>query len=124
MRQLPPTPQPPLLSRAQIVMGLYGSLALAGVLVGAYRGDANVYTLPGTVTTPIRLVASPILGFGLGLAIVLASRLAVRRYAWARMLHQDFRALLGPLGDSEIIVLALGSSIGEGVFFRGVLLPA
>jgi hypothetical protein len=48
----------------------------------------------------------------------------VHRYEWARALHRDFRARLEPLSDSERLILAAASSIGEEVFFRGALLPA
>jgi membrane protease YdiL (CAAX protease family) len=106
------------------VLGLYGTLALAGVLVGAYRGDANVYTLPGAPATPTRLLLSIGIGIVFGLGVVALSRVCVRRFEWARLLHREFRALLGPLGRAELVALALGSSVGEEVFFRGALLPA
>ncbi|HJZ85382.1 MAG TPA: CPBP family intramembrane glutamic endopeptidase [Polyangia bacterium] len=124
MKQLPPTPQPPRLGRAQLVLGLYAALALAGVLTGGYRGDANVYTLPGAKTGPLKLALSPLCGVALGLFVVFLSRLAVHRFEWARLLHREFRALLGELGQAEILLLALASSVGEEVFFRGALLPA
>jgi len=122
--QLPPTPQPQRLSRAQLILGLYGTLALAGVLVGAYRGDANVYTLPGDEATLGRLLASPLVGVGFGLGVVFLTRLSVHRFEWARVLHREFRSLLGPLSEFEILLLALASSVGEEFFFRGALLPA
>jgi membrane protease YdiL (CAAX protease family) len=124
MTHLRASPQPSRLGRAQVVLGLYGALALAGLVVGGYRGDANVYTLPGRVPSLPRMILSPLVGVGLGLVIVFLSRLAVHRTEWARLLHREFRALLGPLGAGEIVCLALGSSVGEEVFFRGALLPA
>jgi membrane protease YdiL (CAAX protease family) len=122
--RLPPSPQPSRLSRAQLVLGLYGALAIAGIVVGAYRGDANVYTLPGHAAGPGQLALSPLCGIAVGLLVVFLSRLAVHRFEWARLLHREFRALLGPLGDAETFLLALASSVGEEVFFRGALLPA
>src|SRR5690242_16965152 len=124
MRVLPPSPRPQRLGRAQLVLGLYGALALAGVLVGAYRGDPNVYTLPETNSSPARLASSPAIGVLVGLVVVFLSRLAVHQFEWARALHREFRGLLGELEGPEIVVLALASSIGEEVFFRGALLPA
>ena len=56
-------------------------------------------------------------------SVVFASRLAVHRFEWARALHRELRALLGPLPDSEIVVLAAASSLGEEIFFRGALMP-
>jgi membrane protease YdiL (CAAX protease family) len=59
-----------------------------------------------------------------GLLIVFASRMALYRFEWARSLHRELRHLLFPLTDSEIVVLAVASSVGEEMFFRGALLPA
>jgi hypothetical protein len=65
-----------------------------------------------------------IAGVLIGLGYVFASRLAVHRFEWARALHRDMRAMLGPLPDSEAVVLAVASALGEEIFFRGALLPA
>jgi membrane protease YdiL (CAAX protease family) len=124
MKPLKGSPQRERLSRAQLVVSLYGALALAGVLVGAARGDANIYTLPGTRARVPILLVSPLVGLLAGLLVVFLSRLAVHRFEWARLLHREFRALLGPLGFAEGFLLALGSSVGEELFFRGALMPA
>src|SRR5437764_9791991 len=50
--------------------------------------------------------------------------MACYRVDWARWLHRDLRALLFPLTGAEIVVLAVASSVGEEMFFRGALLPA
>jgi membrane protease YdiL (CAAX protease family) len=71
----------------------------------------------------LHVLVGAIIGLGLGLLIVFLSRLSVHRFEWARSLHRDFRARLGPLPASEIIVLAAASSLGEEIFFRGALLP-
>jgi len=55
--------------------------------------------------------------------VVGLTRLATRRFAWARELHTSFRDLLGPLTGREIVILAIASSIGEELLFRGALLP-
>ncbi|MCB9559802.1 MAG: CPBP family intramembrane metalloprotease [Kofleriaceae bacterium] len=113
--------EPPL-GRAQLVIGLYGALALLAVLVSAGRGDPDPYRLDDGVTLTW-LALSPVLGLLIGLAVVGLTRLVTRRYAWARTLHRDFRELLGPVGVREIIILAVASSIGEELLFRGTLLP-
>ena len=59
----------------------------------------------------------------IGLAVVVASRLAVRHVHWAQRLHRDFRSILGELSGKEILILALASSVGEELLFRGALLP-
>ncbi|HVV84860.1 MAG TPA: CPBP family intramembrane glutamic endopeptidase [Kofleriaceae bacterium] len=113
-------PEPPQ-SRATLVLGLYGALALLGLLLAAGRGDPDVYA-------PFDRagwwhVASPVVGLVLGLLVVLASRQAVARLGWARALHRDFRALLGDVTSREIFILAAASAIGEEVLFRGALQP-
>jgi membrane protease YdiL (CAAX protease family) len=110
------------MTRSGLVIGLYGGLALAALLISAGREDVDIYRIQ-EVSTPYRLVLSLVLGLVVGFAIVALSRLASRRFAWARLLHSDFRSLLGPLSGREILVLALASSIGEELLFRGALQP-
>src|SRR6187200_1383151 len=94
-----PSPGPPL-SRASMVIGLYGAMALVAPLL-----------------------AGPAAGVAVGLAVVGLTRVATKRFQWARDLHTSFRDLLGPLTGREIMILALASSIGEELLFRGALLP-
>jgi uncharacterized protein len=115
-----PSPAPPL-SRASLVIGLYGAMALVGLLVGAGRGDPDLYRLgdPGSCL----LLGGPVLGLAVGLFVVWLTRLATRHFRWARQLHTSFRDLLGPLTTREIVILAVASSLGEELLFRGALLP-
>lgn len=115
-------PTEPPLGRAQLVIGLYGALALIAILVSAGRGDPDPYRLDDSVTG-LWLVLSLAIGLAIGLVVVWLTRLVTARYAWARTLHRDFRELLGPLTTREIIILAAASSIGEELLFRGTLLP-
>jgi len=109
-------------SRAALVLGLYGALALVALLLSAGRGDANIYQLDEDART-WRLLLSPIAGVALGLGVVALSRWAVARWSVARALHTSFRDVLGPLTSREIIILALASAVGEELLFRGALLP-
>jgi membrane protease YdiL (CAAX protease family) len=112
----------PPLGRAQLVIGLYGALALAAILISAGRGDPDPYRLDDGVSA-LWLILSPLLGLAIAFGVVWLTRLVTARYAWARTLHRDFRELLGPLTTREIIILAAASSIGEELLFRGALLP-
>jgi uncharacterized protein len=118
------TPQsgPRQMSRSGLILALYGALALIALLVSAGRGDADIYRLAGRSTTTW-LLLSPLLGLAIGLAVVLLSRLAVVQFEWARALHRDFRSLLGELSGREIFILAVASSVGEELLFRGALQP-
>ncbi len=113
---------PPPLSRATLVLGLYTAMGIVALLLAAGRGDPDLYRLGGSPSAA-KLVASPVLGALLGLRIVLLTRVATRRWQWARELHTSFKDLLGPLTGREILILALASSIGEELLFRGALMP-
>jgi len=115
-----PSPAPPL-SRASMVIGLYGAMTLVALVIAAGRGDPDLYRFSSEPRWP--LLAGPIVGFLVGLGVVGLSRVATRHFAWARYLHTSFRDLLGPLTGREIMILALGSAIGEELLFRGALLP-
>ena len=115
-----PSPPPPL-SRASLVIGLYGAMALVAIVLAAGRGDPDLYRL-GTPSGTMLLVG-PLTGLAAGLGVVGLTRFATRRFQWARDLHVSFRDLLGPLTLREIVILALASSIGEELLFRGALLP-
>jgi membrane protease YdiL (CAAX protease family) len=115
-----PSPSPPL-SRASMVIGLYGAMALVALVIAAGRGDPDLYRFGARPHWP--LLAGPFAGLALGLAVVGLTRVATRRYAWARHLHRSFHDLLGPLTGREMLILALASSVGEELLFRGALLP-
>jgi hypothetical protein len=116
-----PSPPPPL-SRATLVLGLYGAMGIVAFVIAAGRGDPDLYRLGGSPAA-WQLGVAPAIGAALGLAVVALTRLGTRHFQWARDLHASFRDLLGPLSGSEIVILALASSIGEEVLFRGALLP-
>jgi membrane protease YdiL (CAAX protease family) len=108
-------------SRPALVMVLYLGLGAAALGWTSLRGQPSLWQVPGR---PDPWVFTGILvGLLVGLGIVFASRMAFFRFEWARALHRDFRGLLMPLGDREIIVLAAASSIGEEMFFRGAMVP-
>jgi hypothetical protein len=115
-----PSPGPPL-SRASLVIGLYGAMSLVALVIAAGHGDPDLYRFSALPRWP--LLAGPVAGIAVGLGIVGLTRMATRHFAWARHLHVSFHDLLGPLTGREIVILALASSIGEELLFRGALLP-
>lgn len=116
-----PSPPPPL-SRASLVIGLYAAMGILAFLIAAGRGDPDLYRLGGTPAV-WQLGAGPLIGLALGLGVVGLTRFATARFQWARDLHTSFHDLLGPLTGREIVILALASSVGEELLFRGALLP-
>ena len=116
------TSPPPPLSRASLVIGLYTAMGIVAFVIAAGRGDPDLYRLGGS-PAPWQLGAAPLMGALLGLGVVGLSRLATKHFAWARDLHTSFRDLLGPLTLREIMILAVASSVGEELLFRGALMP-
>jgi uncharacterized protein len=62
-------------------------------------------------------------GIAFGAFVVISSRLAVQRFDWARRLHLELRPFAQGLDLTGIVVLALLSSAGEELLFRGLLQP-
>lgn len=116
-----PSPAPPL-SRASLVIGLYGAMALVGIVVAAGRGNPDVFRVDAHAGAWL-LLAGPAIGAGVGVGVVGLTRVATRHFQWARELHRSFHDLLGPLTGRDIMILALASSIGEEILFRGALMP-
>jgi len=114
--------QDPPMSRSGLIIALYSALALIAILLSAGRDDVDIYRIEGTSTAG-RLALSPLLGLLVAALVIIGSRLMVRRWAWGRRLHQDFRHLLGPLSNREILILAVASAVGEELLFRGALQP-
>ena len=119
--RLAPTPRAPRFSRAWVIFLFYGALAVAAVVWGALRGDANIFR--NHASTLPKMAMSPFLGAAFGLGVVFLSRLFVHRFEWARVLHREFHALVHELSSKEIFTLAVASAVGEELFFRGALLP-
>jgi membrane protease YdiL (CAAX protease family) len=107
-------------SRPALVTVVYLGLGALALGWGGLRGHPNIWHVPGRDPAIFTGILS---GLAAGLAIVFASRMALYRFEWARWLHRELRHLLFPLTDAEILVLAVASSVGEEMFFRGALLP-
>ena len=104
-----------------LIFVFYGALSAAAFAWAAWQGRLDLYRLPSS--TGWKLAASPLVGIAFGLAVVFLSRVLVHRFEWARVLHREFHALVHELDSREIFTLAVASSVGEELFFRGALLP-
>jgi membrane protease YdiL (CAAX protease family) len=108
-------------SRPVLVMVAYLGLGAAALGWASLRGQPNLWQVAERPDP--RVLTGIVLGLVVGLCIVFLSRLALTRFEWARALHRELRAMLNPLHDYEIVILAAASSLGEEMFFRGALIP-
>jgi uncharacterized protein len=109
-----------------LVVSAYAVVAGVGLGIAALRGQPNVF-----VCESLRLgddprmghLASVAGGFGVALVVIAATRYLVRNREWATALHEDLRPMARALGEGAILPVALASSVGEEVLFRGALTP-
>jgi membrane protease YdiL (CAAX protease family) len=112
-------PAPPAPGRLyRLAWGLYMALALAGAVWIGFR--------EGVI--PLRLFLDPrqwwldlLLGLGAGLLLLGLWKGAERAFPLAQELENQLGAVLGPLGRSEVIALAVLSGFAEELFFRGAV---
>lgn len=113
--------------RTPLALVAYGAMAAIALGWGALAGRLDLYHHPApwlTIPAPWATVASLAAGLALAGATVAATRWLVVRASWARDLHREMRAVLAPLTPTEIAAFAIGSGLGEELFFRGAMQPA
>lgn len=103
---------------------MYGGLTLVTLGIAFARGKSPIGTEPWIGLPDVAGHAISIVG-GLVVAgiTVLASRAFVRRWSWARALHNDLRPTIRDAGDVTLVVLGVASALAEELFFRGLLVP-
>jgi hypothetical protein len=109
-----------------LLIGLSTLLLVSGVVASVLMHGANpfLHPEPRMVLSPLaREVWSAVAGLSFGLVVILFTRHAVDRLAWARRLHQDLRPIAQQLSPWMILLLAALSSIGEELLFRSFLTP-
>ena len=102
---------------------LYAGLSLAALLWGALAGRPWLLFTPG-ITTLSQLIWGAGAGIALGLGVALLTKISLSRFAWSRDLYRWFAQVLGPLSRRDAFWLALLSSVGEELFFRGAMQPS
>lgn len=113
--------------RVRLAIVVYGGLTALAFVWAFARGNPDLYHHPRPLLDlgfPGSTALAAALGCFAGVLVVLLTRVFVRHMRWARRLHGEFRTVLGPLRAGEIGMLALTSSVGEELFFRGALQPA
>jgi membrane protease YdiL (CAAX protease family) len=103
----------------------YAGMALfAALLAFALRGSLPLKGAAWLPLTPPRDVLYSIaLGACFGLLVAIGTRFSVRRFEWAKNLHRELRPLTRGLTATGIVGLAVTSSLGEELLFRGLLQP-
>ena len=102
---------------------LYAGLSLAALIWGALAGRPWLLFTPG-VSTLNGLLLGAGAGAVLGLGVVLLTRTVLARFRWHQELYRWFLQVLGPLSRRDAFWLALLSSVGEELFFRGAMQPS
>lgn len=101
----------------QIVVGLYGPISIAAIAWIVWWDGVDAMSSRTFGGAPVRDVS---VGIAVGLALVVATRIA-SRLGWLGGLERSIAEHIGPLRPLTCIVLAAGSSIGEELVFRAIL---
>lgn len=110
---------------ARVAVG-YALLATLSMALSVAIRDGLPWTHPEpwlALSPATSHAASAALGLGTATTLVFVTRLLVWRYRWAQRLHVDLRPVARDLSPPQILLVAGLSSLGEELFFRGVLVP-
>ncbi|MEO8178066.1 MAG: CPBP family intramembrane glutamic endopeptidase [Deltaproteobacteria bacterium] len=109
------------------IAAAYAVLCAVALALTWPRGGPLQYPRPPGSVLPLGEGSAQLWSLGLGIAfgvtLVVASRITVQRYTWARLLHLELQPFARSLSPSGVIVLALLSSAGEELLFRSLLQP-
>ncbi len=114
-------PPPPGVSTGMAVV-FYGIMIIIAVAIGGWWLNLDLIEWHNRWETALWL--DVLLGAGLGVVTVIASRILEHTTQWARVLGEEFRKILGNLSPTQVMVLAVTSGVAEEVFFRGFLQQA
>lgn len=104
----------------------YAFLGVISCVVAVVWSHGSPLVHPGpwlVLEDRIAHVYSLAVGLAFGGLVVMATRLCVTRFAWARRLHAELRPFARGVSLTGILVLALLSAAGEELLFRGLLQP-
>lgn len=104
----------------------YASMAVLALGVSELFLERSVWLHPNPwlgLEGPVAHVYSLALGIALGALVVLGTRRMVERLSWAQELASALRPFARDLSGGGIVVVALLSSVGEELLFRGLVQP-
>lgn len=105
----------------------YGALSVFAVAVGyAWHGEWPLFHRDPWLPLPAPLANAYGLLLGCAFAglVVVATRISVQRFFWARRLHRELQPFARAISSTGVVSLALLSASGEELFFRGLLQPS
>ena len=103
-----------------LVVVIYIIMSIASILLGDLLGDRSVFLIHEGNLSPSGDV---FLGAGVGLFVVFLSKQSLHFASW-RTLNSRFKEFFGTLSRRDILIIAFSSSLGEELFFRGLLQPS
>ena len=118
----PPDGPPPGGISTVMAVVFYGVLLPVAWALGSWWLGLDLWVWHDGWDQPLWVDA--LVGVGLGVATVIASRIFEHTTEWARVLTREFRKILGRLTPFQVLVFAVTSGVAEEVFFRGFLQQA
>lgn len=104
----------------------YAGLGLAGGALAYFFAGHAPFAHPSPWIEMPQLAsvsASVAIGVAFAFAVVVATRITVTRFTWARRLHLELQPVARRFDRQEIWLVAILSSVGEELFFRSFLVP-
>lgn len=116
-----PPEQPVTKFPASLAIAFYLFIGGGAAVVASVFFDLNVLRpFPQITSEP---ATGLLWGVGIGLITVVVSRGLDRFFEWSRALTRMLKQILGPITRTDALILAVASSVGEELLFRGLLLP-
>lgn len=104
----------------------YGLAATFAVGLGVALGRPNLlwHPEPWLTSSPWGSVAKSLaLGLALSFGVIAATRFVGSRFAWARELSSKLTPFARTLSEKQVVWVAILSSVGEELLFRGLFAP-
>lgn len=110
---------------APSALAIYGLLSLITLGIAFARDKSPIETPSWLDVLPVwsRHILSVVAGACIAVGTIRATRVLVRHWKSAKLLHSDLRPVVHDAGDGTLLVLGIASGVTEELFFRGLLVP-